>query len=129
MIDEKRFWRSSAAIAIRSKERCQQDASLPHGLVDSQNARSLPFPQCVIACPDHLDGWSSVAASWACKSPPISGTIFYTSKTRNWRRLERLTVKRWLRRWSGNGVFEKIWHPLRQAKLGEVYKQTSASFI
>ncbi|TWU01813.1 NAD(P)/FAD-dependent oxidoreductase [Neorhodopirellula pilleata] len=59
----------------------------------------------------------------------LGGTIFYASKIRNWRRLEKLTVEQWLRRWSGNGVFEKIWHPLLQAKLGEAYKQTSAAFI
>lgn len=59
----------------------------------------------------------------------LGGTIFYASKIRNWRRLEQLTVEQWLRRWSGNGVFEKIWHPLLQAKLGEAYRQTSAAFI
>ncbi|MBB3204786.1 protoporphyrinogen oxidase [Rhodopirellula rubra] len=59
----------------------------------------------------------------------LGGTIFYASKIRNWRRLEKLTVEKWLRRWSGRGVFEKIWQPLLQAKLGEAYKQTSAAFI
>jgi len=71
------------------------------------------------------------------KFPPLSlieklrlgGTIFYASKIRNWRRLEKLTVEKWLRRWSGRGVFEKIWQPLLQAKLGEAYRQTSAAFI
>ncbi|MCM2370983.1 NAD(P)/FAD-dependent oxidoreductase [Aporhodopirellula aestuarii] len=71
------------------------------------------------------------------KFPPLSlieklrlgGTIFYASKIRNWRRLEKLSVEKWLRRWSGRGVFEKIWQPLLQAKLGEAYKQTSAAFI
>ncbi|TWU61016.1 hypothetical protein V7x_53270 [Crateriforma conspicua] len=59
----------------------------------------------------------------------LGGTIFYASKIRNWRRLEKLTVERWLRRWSGNRVFEKIWLPLLKAKLGEAYPQTSAAFI
>ncbi|MFG0289477.1 MAG: NAD(P)/FAD-dependent oxidoreductase [Rhodopirellula sp. JB044] len=59
----------------------------------------------------------------------LGGTIFYASKIRNWRRLEKLTVEKWLRRWSGRGVFEKIWQPLLKAKLGEAYKQTSAAFI
>lgn len=71
------------------------------------------------------------------KFPPLSlieklrlgGTIFYASKIRNWRRLEKLPVEKWLRRWSGRGVFEKIWQPLLQAKLGQAYKQTSAAFI
>lgn len=59
----------------------------------------------------------------------LGGTIFYASKIRNWRRLEKLTVEKWLRRWSGRGVFEKIWQPLLKAKLGEAYQQTSAAFI
>ena len=34
----------------------------------------------------------------------LGGTIFYASKIKNWRRLEKLTVEKWLRRWSGNGA-------------------------
>lgn len=71
------------------------------------------------------------------KFPPLSflerlrlgGTIFYASKIKNWRRLEKLTVEKWLRRWSGNGAFEKVWLPLLKAKLGDAYQHTSAAFI
>ena len=59
----------------------------------------------------------------------LGGTIFYASKIKNWKRLEKLTVEKWLRRWSGNSVFEKIWEPLLKCKLGEAYKKTAASFI
>ena len=59
----------------------------------------------------------------------LGGTIFYASKIKNWKRLEGLGVEKWLRRWSGNGTFEKIWQPLLNAKLGESYKKTAASFI
>ena len=59
----------------------------------------------------------------------LGGTIFYASKIRNWRRLEKMEVAQWLRRWSGKGTFEKIWLPLLRAKLGESYKKTAASFI
>ncbi|MEM6688434.1 MAG: FAD-dependent oxidoreductase, partial [Planctomycetota bacterium] len=59
----------------------------------------------------------------------LGGTIFYASKIKNWRRLERLSVEKWLRRWSGKGAFEKVWLPLLKAKLGDAYKQTSAAFI
>ena len=59
----------------------------------------------------------------------LGGTIFYASKIRNWKRLEGLGVEKWLRRWSGNGTFKKIWEPLLNAKLGESYKKTAASFI
>lgn len=59
----------------------------------------------------------------------LGGTIFYASKIRNWKRLEKIKVADWLSRWSGKGTFEKIWEPLLKAKLGESYKRTAASFI
>ncbi len=59
----------------------------------------------------------------------LGGTIFLASKIKNWRRLEKLSVESWLRRWSGKGAFTKVWLPLLKAKLGEAYKQTSAAFI
>ncbi|MGV3485528.1 MAG: NAD(P)/FAD-dependent oxidoreductase [Planctomycetaceae bacterium] len=59
----------------------------------------------------------------------LGGTIFYASKIRNWRRLEKITVEKWLRRWSGNAVFQKVWQPLLKAKLGEAYHDSSAAFI
>ena len=59
----------------------------------------------------------------------LGGTIFYASKISNWKRLEKLPVATWLRRWSGKGTFKKIWEPLLKAKLGESYKITSAAFI
>ncbi len=59
----------------------------------------------------------------------LGGTIFLASKIKNWKRLEKLSVEKWLRRWSGNSVFEKIWEPLLKCKLGEAYRKTAASFI
>jgi protoporphyrinogen oxidase len=59
----------------------------------------------------------------------LGATIFYASKIRNWRRLEKIPVAQWLGRWSGRGAFEKIWLPLLRAKLGEAYRKTSAAFI
>jgi protoporphyrinogen oxidase len=59
----------------------------------------------------------------------LGGTIFLASKLRNWKRLEKIPVEKWLRRWSGKGAFEKVWRPLLMAKLGEAYKKTSAAFI
>ena len=56
-------------------------------------------------------------------------TIVLASRIRNWRRLEKIPVTRWLRRWSGSNTFNKIWLPLLRAKLGESYKRTSAVFI
>lgn len=59
----------------------------------------------------------------------LGGTIFYGSKIGNGRRLERISVERWLRRWSGRRTFETFWLPLLRAKLGENYRHASASFI
>ena len=59
----------------------------------------------------------------------LGGTIFYASKISNWKRLEKMPVADWLRRWSGTGTFKKIWEPLLNAKLGESYRKTSAAFI
>lgn len=59
----------------------------------------------------------------------LGGTIFYASRIGNWRRLEQITVEKWLRRWSGNVVFETVWQPLLKAKLGEAYHDSSAAFI
>lgn len=59
----------------------------------------------------------------------LGGTIFLASKIRNWRRLEKMPVADWLKRWSGRGAFEKIWLPLLRAKLGDAYQKTSAAFI
>ena len=59
----------------------------------------------------------------------LGGTIFFGSKIKDWKSLESIPVATWLRKWSGNGTFEKIWLPLLRAKLGEAYQRTSAAFI
>lgn len=56
-------------------------------------------------------------------------TILYAARVKDWRRLERVSVEEWLRRWSGDHTFESIWLPLLRSKLGESYRQTSAAFI
>jgi protoporphyrinogen oxidase len=59
----------------------------------------------------------------------LAFTIIYGSKIKRWRRLEQISVERWLRRWSGDRTFEKFWLPLLRAKLGDNYTKASASFI
>ena len=59
----------------------------------------------------------------------LGATILYASKVKNWHKLEKIAVTDWLRRWSGNRTFDKIWLPLLRAKLGENYNKTSAAFI
>lgn len=56
-------------------------------------------------------------------------TIIVASKIKNWKKLEKVPVTTWLKKWSGTRTYEKIWLPLLRAKLGESYKKTSAVFI
>lgn len=59
----------------------------------------------------------------------LGATIFYASRLKDWKKLEKILVAEWLSRWSGNHTLEKIWLPLLRAKLGENYKKASAAFI
>jgi len=59
----------------------------------------------------------------------LGGTIFYASRVKDWKALEKISVEDWLVRFSGRRTFEKMWKPLLKAKLGEAYKETSAAFI
>lgn len=56
-------------------------------------------------------------------------TILYASKVKDGRKLEGQYVADWLRKWSGNNTYEKLWLPLLRAKLGDSYHDTSAAFI
>ncbi len=59
----------------------------------------------------------------------LGGTIFYASRVRDWKTLEKIPVENWLTNLSGRKTFEKIWKPLLKAKLGDAYKESSAAFI
>ena len=59
----------------------------------------------------------------------LGATIFYASKVKDWKSLEKISVEDWLVKLSGKRTFEKMWKPLLKAKLGEAYKETSAAFI
>jgi protoporphyrinogen oxidase len=59
----------------------------------------------------------------------LGATIFYASRVKDWKSLEKISVEGWLTRLSGKKTFEKMWKPLLKAKLGEAYKETSAAFI
>lgn len=80
----------------------------------------------------------SLSNSWEfLRFPPINlidkfrlgATIWRASKIQDWKKLEKIPVETWLRRWSGRRTFEKIWLPLLRSKLGESYKEASAAFI
>jgi protoporphyrinogen oxidase len=59
----------------------------------------------------------------------LGGTIWYASKLKNWKKLERIPVQDWLRKLSGKRTFEQMWAPLLRAKLGDQHDRVSASFI
>ena len=59
----------------------------------------------------------------------LAFTILFASKIKDWKRLEKIPVTIWLRKWSGRKTFENVWLPLLRAKLGDSYKRTSAAFI
>lgn len=59
----------------------------------------------------------------------LARTILSANRTSDWKSLERVTVEKWLRAKSGDGVFERFWLPLLKAKLGDAYRETSAAFI
>src|SRR2546428_12253716 len=48
----------------------------------------------------------------------LGATILYASRLKNWKKLEKILVCDWLRRWSGRAPFEKIWLPRLPAQLG-----------
>ena len=56
-------------------------------------------------------------------------TIFYASRIKNWKKLEKILVADWLTKLSGKRTFEKMWLPLLKSKLGDMYTKTSAAFI
>lgn len=59
----------------------------------------------------------------------LAATILHASRVKDPRPLEEIPVSDWLRRWSGDRTFERIWLPLLKAKLGENYRLTSAAFL
>lgn len=59
----------------------------------------------------------------------LGATIFLASRIRQPRRLEGMLATRWLGRWSGANVLNRIWVPLLKSKLGENYQLASAAFI
>ncbi len=59
----------------------------------------------------------------------LGATIFFASRVKDWKSLEKVSVESWLTKLSGKKTFEKIWKPLLKAKLGEAYRDVSAAFI
>jgi protoporphyrinogen oxidase len=59
----------------------------------------------------------------------LAYTIIYASKIKDWKKLEKISVKDWLISLGGKRTYEKFWAPLLLAKLGENHDRVSAVFI
>ena len=59
----------------------------------------------------------------------FGAAILRASRLQSPASIEGMTVEEWLTRTSGDGVFQKLWHPLLRAKLGDDYRTTSATFM
>ena len=59
----------------------------------------------------------------------LGATIFYASRIKDGKKLEKVSVIEWLEKLSGRNVTARLWLPLLRAKLGESYRETSAAFI
>ena len=55
--------------------------------------------------------------------------ILYSTKIKNWKRLEKVYAKNWLIRVFGRRNYEKMWSPLLRSKLGTSGEKTSAAYI
>ncbi|MGI9584465.1 MAG: NAD(P)/FAD-dependent oxidoreductase [Acidimicrobiia bacterium] len=59
----------------------------------------------------------------------IGATVLKASRTTDWRKMEQITARDWLTRWSGSKAYESFWAPLLRSKLGDRYEEASAAFI
>jgi protoporphyrinogen oxidase len=59
----------------------------------------------------------------------LGANVLYASRIRAWRRLESVLAGEWLKRWSGQRAWERLWLPLLRAKLGDNAEAASAAFI
>jgi len=59
----------------------------------------------------------------------LAYTIFYGSRIKDWKKLEKISVKDWLIKIGGKRTYDKFWSPLLLAKLGENHEKVSAVFI
>ena len=59
----------------------------------------------------------------------LAASILYASRVTDADRLDRVPVEGWLVRLGGRTLFERLWKPLLQAKLGDAWQESSAAFI
>jgi protoporphyrinogen oxidase len=56
-------------------------------------------------------------------------TVLYAQFVKDWRKLESVSVEKWLLRWSGRRTFENIWRPMLKAKFDGGFEDTPATYI
>ena len=59
----------------------------------------------------------------------LRSMIARARRTTDWRQLATEPAEAYLRREGGDRAFERIWRPLLRARLGEGYREVSASFV
>ncbi len=59
----------------------------------------------------------------------IAGTMLRASSIHTSDRLETISARTWLSRWSGPTAYDRFWQPLLRSKLGDRHDEASAAFI
>ncbi|MBL8097452.1 MAG: NAD(P)/FAD-dependent oxidoreductase [Anaerolineales bacterium] len=56
-------------------------------------------------------------------------TVLAAQFISDWRKLETISVEKWLLQWSGRGTFDNIWRPMLNAKFDGGFENTPATYI
>ena len=55
--------------------------------------------------------------------------VLFLQKYDNWKRLERTTAAKWMRRWAGKDAYEQVWRPLLRGKFGTRHEDVSMAWL
>ncbi len=55
--------------------------------------------------------------------------VLFLQKYNNWRRLEKTTATKWMRRWAGKNAYEQVWRPLMRGKFGTRHEDVSMAWL
>lgn len=56
-------------------------------------------------------------------------TVLAAQFEKDWRKLEKISVEKWLLQWSGRNTFDNIWRPMLNAKFDGGFENTPATYI
>jgi protoporphyrinogen oxidase len=101
------------------------------GLIEELGWREdvlFPRPYTVMFHKEKFYPFDSIAAAlrfpglgWGINKVRFGLVGLYLRLTNDWRKLEKVTVDRWMRRWAGSRVYELMWEPLMIGKFSERY--------